>query len=59
VPIIGDLKTELGIDSLMLGMFTPDSKLHAPNENFDLAMFEKGIAVSEQVLAAVAAGEKG
>ena len=54
VPIIGELKRELGVDSLMLGMFTPESNLHAPNESFDLAMFEKGVDVSERVLASVA-----
>lgn len=54
VPIIGDLKSVLGLDSLMLGMFTPQDNLHAPNESFDLEMFQKGIHVSEAVLRKVA-----
>jgi acetylornithine deacetylase/succinyl-diaminopimelate desuccinylase-like protein len=54
VPIIGDLKRILGADSLMLGMFTPKSKLHAPNESLDIEMFEKGIEVSYRTLASVA-----
>lgn len=54
VPIIGDLKRVLGLDSLMFGMFTPVDNLHAPNESFDLQMFERGIGVSERILRAVA-----
>lgn len=55
VPIIADLKTRVGLDSLMIGMFTPKDNLHAPNESMDLRMFEKGIAVSEKILAGIAA----
>ncbi len=54
VPIIGEINRVLGLDCVMLGMFTPEDNLHAPNEGFDLAMFEKGIAVSERILKAVA-----
>jgi acetylornithine deacetylase/succinyl-diaminopimelate desuccinylase-like protein len=54
VPIIGNIRAILGMDSLMLGMFTPESRLHAPDENFDLAMFARGVAVSERILAACA-----
>lgn len=54
VPIIGEIKRVLGMDSLMLGMFTAESNLHAPNESFDLKMFAKGIDVSERILAQVA-----
>lgn len=57
VPIIGDIKSVLGMDSVMLGMFVPGDNLHAPNEGFDLVMFRKGIDVSERVLAAVAGVE--
>lgn len=54
VPIIGDIKRVLGMDSLMLGMFTPADNLHAPNESVDLRMLNRGSAVSERILAAVA-----
>lgn len=57
IPIIADIRRVLGMDSVMLGMFVPGDNLHAPNEGFDLAMFEKGIAVSERILAAVAGVE--
>jgi hypothetical protein len=35
VPIIGDIRRETGLDSVMIGLFTPDSHLHAPDENFE------------------------
>jgi len=54
VPIIATLKTRLGMDSLMLGLFAPTDNLHAPNESFNLAMFRRGIDVSEAILSAVA-----
>lgn len=57
VPIIGDIRRVLGVDSLMLGMFTNESLLHAPNESFDLAMMETGMKVSEAILEAVADGK--
>lgn len=43
VPIIGQLKNVLGLDSVMIGLFTPKDNLHAPNESMDLELFEKGI----------------
>lgn len=54
VPIIADLKRTIGVDSLMVGLCTPEDNLHAPNESFHLGIFEKGIRVSEQILSAVA-----
>jgi acetylornithine deacetylase/succinyl-diaminopimelate desuccinylase-like protein len=54
IPIIGSIRSILGMDSVLLGMFTPVDNLHAPNESFDLAMFQRGIDVSERILAAVA-----
>lgn len=50
IPIIGQIKNILGMDSLMIGMFTPEDNLHAPDESFDLKMFERGISASEQML---------
>jgi len=54
VPIIGLLRNATGMDSLMLGLFTADSNLHAPNESVDLGLLERGAAVSEAVLRRVA-----
>jgi acetylornithine deacetylase/succinyl-diaminopimelate desuccinylase-like protein len=57
IPIIGELTKSLGMDCLMLGLGTAENNLHSPNESFDLAMLEKGIAVSKEILTAVARGE--
>ena len=56
VPIVAELKAQLGLDCVLLGLFLPEDNLHAPNESFDLSMFEKGARVSEGVLRAVAGG---
>jgi acetylornithine deacetylase/succinyl-diaminopimelate desuccinylase-like protein len=54
VPIIADIKRVLGLDSVMLGLFLPEDNLHAPNESFNLRVMQKGSAVSERMLSAVA-----
>jgi acetylornithine deacetylase/succinyl-diaminopimelate desuccinylase-like protein len=56
VPIIADIKRVLGLDSVMLGLFLPEDNLHAPNESFKLSIMQKGMAVSQKVLTALAAG---
>lgn len=50
VPIIADIRRELGLDSLMLGLFLPEDNLHAPNESFHLGVMRRGIEVSRRVL---------
>ncbi|MDR2430210.1 MAG: M20/M25/M40 family metallo-hydrolase [Puniceicoccales bacterium] len=57
VPIIGDIKAQTGLDSLMIGLFTPDSNLHAPDENIDLAIIERGIRAYEALLEKIALGQ--
>jgi acetylornithine deacetylase/succinyl-diaminopimelate desuccinylase-like protein len=50
IPIIQDMKEILGSDSLMLGLALPDCQIHAPNENFAVENFEKGIEMSRALL---------
>ena len=54
VPIIADIKSVLGLDSVMMGMFLPEDNLHAPNESFHLGVMEKGIRVSQRILRGIA-----
>ena len=54
IPIIATISSVLGMDCLMLGMGTVENNLHAPDESFDLAILEKGIAVSRAILCNVA-----
>jgi len=50
VGLIADLKAELGLDAIMLGLFLPEDNLHAPNESFDLEIMQKGITTIETAL---------
>ena len=34
--LFSDLKEVVGLDSLLIGLFTPEDNLHAPNESFHL-----------------------
>jgi acetylornithine deacetylase/succinyl-diaminopimelate desuccinylase-like protein len=43
IPIIRDLKEVAGLESLMIGLFTNEDNLHAPNESFHLGIMEKAI----------------
>lgn len=43
VPIIKLLKEATGCDSLMMGLFTTEDRLHSPNESFHLKIMERGI----------------
>ncbi|KXU34732.1 peptidase M20 [Cephaloticoccus primus] len=54
VGLIADLKSELGLDAIMLGLFLPQDNLHAPNEGFDLGILQKGIDTIEAALRAMA-----
>lgn len=54
VPIVAALRRELGIDSVLLGLCLPEDNLHAPDESFDLGMFERGSRVVRRVLEATA-----
>jgi acetylornithine deacetylase/succinyl-diaminopimelate desuccinylase-like protein len=56
VGLLADLKEVLGLDAVMMGLFLPESNLHAPNENFHLGLMQKGIDTSERVLAQLAKG---
>lgn len=57
VPIIGQLKDATGLDSLMIGLFTPEDNLHAPDESFHLDILHKGVDVYEKVFAGIAGVE--
>ena len=57
VPIISTIREELGMDSVMIGMFTPQCNLHAPDESMHLGLFTKGIEASTRMLAEIAGVE--
>ena len=42
IPVVGLIKSTLGIDTLLVGFGLPDDRVHSPNEKFDLDALHKG-----------------
>jgi len=50
IPIVATLKAILGVDSYLLGLANPDSRIHSPDENMLIENFLGGIRMSRILL---------
>lgn len=54
IPIIGEIKRILGMDTFMVGLYLPEDAMHAPNESFSLTMMSRGKDLLKKVLSDLA-----
>jgi acetylornithine deacetylase/succinyl-diaminopimelate desuccinylase-like protein len=56
IPVVGDFKRTLGLDTLMVGFSLDDDRVHSPNEKYDLSSYHKGTRSWARIIAGLGAG---
>jgi acetylornithine deacetylase/succinyl-diaminopimelate desuccinylase-like protein len=55
IPVVGYLKSALGLDSILVGFGLSDDRIHSPNEKFELKCLKNGILSQAAILARMSA----
>ena len=62
IPVVGLLKSALGLDTLLIGFGLDDDRVHSPNEKFELDCYRLGLATHAHLVsefAKMGAAQKG